>query len=742
MKYLFSLCTSLLLLQGTLSAETWKNIVPKPANISPEAGQFVLEKGFSTYLTAPQFEDEMLWLQEKGWEKLFVFPIQPAHKVITKQDLNRQGIHFLYQAGMAPESYRLQITPEQICLTASDDAGMFYAVQTLLQMLPAEIYGPQGLEMREYALDCVTIEDQPRYGYRGLMLDVSRTFYNATQVKEIINWMAAHKLNRLHWHLTDDNGWRIEIKKYPQLTQKGAWRGVGEVTPPAYHQGNGRYGGFYTQREIKDIIRYAAERNIEIIPEIDLPGHSRALVGSMPEMACESDKDYITVNGETDNVLCVAREQNYKILDNIIKEVAALFPSQYIHIGGDEVELTSWNNCPHCQDLVKEKGYENSRFLLNEFAHRMEKILARHGKIMAGWEEITEGEPHDPKTIFTAWHGVKEVKVCLDKGYGAIMQMAEYNYFDMKYTPAERGHNWAAIIPTEKTYSFDPQSLFPDEKYQDQILGVQAGIWTELLAYPARFIEYQLFPRTCALAEVGWTPACEKDYQDFEERLYQKHFSRLYHMGISFRMEPPKVRYENQLLCVKAPHPSVVIRYTTDGTAPTASSPVYCAAIATDSPQNFRFASFFGESVSSIAVAAENVELYQYLQPKTSIETNIPFRKQEELDALLGCYDYTKVARTTRTLKAGDFVTYVFDEPVTCGRITVDTGRPGITFYGVTYGYVEYSTDGTNFKKAGEFRYNRVSFLPEQPVKAVRIVVTDVNDAYMAEFQNLKIECK
>ncbi len=742
MKYLFSLFTSLVLLQGTLSAETWKNLVPKPANLTPQTGNILLEKGFKTYLTAPQFEDEMLWLQEKGWEKLFVFPIQPAQKVLTKQDLNQAGVYFLHDASLGAEAYRLEITPTQIRLTASEDAGMFYAVQTLLQMLPAPVFGTSDLELREYALDCVTIEDQPRYGYRGLMLDVSRTFYNASQVKEIIGWMAAHKLNRMHWHLTDDNGWRIEIKKYPQLTEKGAWRGVGEATPPAYHQGNERYGGFYTQREIKDIVKYAAERHIEIIPEIDLPGHSRALVGSMPELSCKSDKDYITINGETDNVLCVAREQNYKVLDNIMKEVAALFPSQYIHIGGDEVELTSWNNCPHCQALVKEKGFENSRFLLNEFAHRMEKILAKHGKTMAGWEEITEGEQHDPNTLFTAWHGVKEVKVCLDRGYKAVMQMAEYNYLDMKYTPAERGHNWAAIIPLEKTYSFDPQALFPDEKYQEQILGVQAGIWSELLAYPARFIEYQLFPRTCALAEVGWTPVAEKDFEDFEERLYQKHFSRLYHMGISFRVAPPKVRYENNLLHVTAPHSSAVVRYTTDGSNPTAASPVYCATIATDTPENFRFATFFGDALSSITVAAENIELYHYLQPKTTIETNIPFRKQEELQTLLGSYDFKKVARTTRTLKAGDYLTYTFEEPVESSRITVETGRPGITFYGVTYGYVEYSTDGVQFEKAGEFRYNTVTFQPEQPVKAVRIVVTDVNDAYMAEFQNLKIECK
>lgn len=742
MKYLFSLFTSLFLLCNTLYAETWKNLIPQPVQVEPQAGQFILKKGFNSYLTSSDYENQMNWLVEKGWEKLFVFEVVAPRKVVTKQDLSLEGVFFFHEAGMEPESYRLEITPTQIRLTAGDQAGMFYAVQTLLQMLPPAIYGAQDLELREYALDCVTITDQPRYAYRGLMLDVSRTFYTADQVKEILNWMAVHKLNRMHWHLTDDNGWRIEIKKYPQLTEKGAWRGVGEVTPPAYHQGNGRYGGYYTQREIKEVIRYAAERNIEIIPEIDLPGHSRSLVGSMPQMACESDKAYISINGETNNVVCVGNEKNYKILENIIKEVANLFPSQYIHIGGDEVDLTSWNNCPHCQQLLKEKGLEDSRLLLNEFASRMENILKKYGKTMAGWEEITEGDQHRPETIFTAWHGVKEVQKCLDKGYKAVMQMCEYNYFDMKYSVAERGHNWAGIIPLEKAYSFDPESLFPDFAAKGQIMGVQAGMWSELLGYPARFIEHQLFPRTCALAEVGWTPAQLKDYDNFEERMYQAHFARLYHMGIAFRVAPPEVLYEDGILWVKPPHNSSVIRYTTDGSQPTAASPVYRATIATEQPENYRFATFFGDELSSISVGASNIDLYHYLQPKTTIETNMTFRKAQELEATLTCYDYKKVARTDRPIQAGDYLIYHFEEPVTCKRITVETGRPGISFYGVSNGYVEYSTDGSHYEKAGEFEYNQVSFLPEKAVKSVRIVITDINDWYMAEFQNLKIECK
>ena len=742
MKYLFSLLTSLLLLQGTLSAQTWKNLVPKPHHTQAQEGQFVLQKGFNTYLGAEQYAGQMDWLHEEALKKLFVFQVNEPKMILTKQDLNQKGIFLLHDAQLQPESYRIEITPDQVVLTAGDQAGMFYAVQTFIQMLPAAIYGDKNLQLREYGLDCVLIEDQPYYGYRGLMLDVSRTFYTAAQVKEIINWMVAHKLNRLHWHLTDDNGWRIEIKKYPQLTAKGAWRGVGEVTPPAYHQGNERYGGYYTQREIKDIVRYAAERHIEIIPEIDLPGHSRSLIGSMPQMACESDKAYISINGETNNVVCVGNEANYKILDNIIKEVAGLFPSQYLHIGGDEVDLTSWNNCPHCQELMKEKQLENSRLLLNEFASRMEGILKKYGKTMAGWEEITEGDDHRPETIFTAWHGKKEVEKCLERGYKAVMQMCEYNYFDMKYTTAERGHNWAAIIPLDKVYSFDPAAMFPEQMEKGQIMGVQAGMWGELLGYPARFIEYQLFPRTCALAEVGWTAPQLKDYQEFEERLYQSHFSRMYHMGIAFRVAPPQVRYEDGLLEVKAPHPSAVVRYTSNGSAPVASSPLYRATIATESPENYRFATFFGDELSSISVGASNIELYHYLQPATTIETNIPFKKPQELQQTLTCYDYNKVARTDRAIQAGDYLTYRFDEPVDCGRITVETGRPNITFYGVTYGYVEYSTDGTNYTKAGEFEYNTVSFLPQGPVKSVRIVITDVNDWYLAEFQNLKIECK
>lgn len=736
MKYLFSLLLGAAAACGSAFAQTWSNLVPLPAEIRAEKGQFIVGKGFQIF-TDPAAEAAARYLAEDRLPHLleFTVPVRPENGTETVPG----SLAFQTVKDLGPEAYRLTVRPERITIEASAPAGHYYAVQTLLQMFPASVYSDGNARLKKAVLDCVQITDEPRYAYRGLMLDVSRTFYDAGQVKQLLDWMAAHKLNRFHWHLSDDNGWRIEIRKYPDLTRKGAWRGEGEVTPPAYSQGSGRYGGYYTQKEIRDIVRYAQERHIEIIPEIDLPGHSRSFVGTLPEIACESDAEFISVNGETDNVLCVAREANYRILDRIIGEIADLFPSEYIHIGGDEVDPTSWSHCPRCRALMEEKGLENPKLLLNVFVGRMEKILTAHGKKLAGWDEIVEGDTHAPGTLVYAWQSVKRGNASLEKGYRTVMQIGEYSYYDMKQSPRERGHNWAGIVPLEKAYAIDPDSLFrPDPETRERIAGVQAGLWTELMAYPPRFMEYQLFPRVCALAEAGWTPAARRNFSDFEERLYQAHFSRMNAMGIAFRVAPPSVRYEQGVLLAVPPHANAVVRYSDNGQAPTPSSPVYRAAIATRHPEDFRFATFFGDGLSSISVGAENVTLYHYQTPDVQIETDIPFR-QPGTEGIT-TYDFSKWARTARQLREGDRLTYRFSAPVSAHRITVETGMPNITFYGVSEGYVEYSEDGEHFTKAGDLEYGILSFVPETEVRAVRICVTGANDSYMAAFQNLRIE--
>ena len=617
MKRILSLCM-VLSAAVALSAQTYCNLVPQPLKVTPEDGVFMMEKGLSV-CASDDLKFERNYLKEH-LENVFAFKV-PVNGVPTYN-----GIILSLTEGMESEAYRLEVGGERVLIEASDRAGIFYGIQTLLQMMPPAVYGGDSPELTRWVLDGVTVDDSPRYAYRGTMLDVSRTFFDVEHVLRLLDWMAYHKLNRFHWHLADDNGWRIEIRKYPQLTEKGAWRGDDEVSPAAYGQGHDRYGGYYTQKEIREVVKYAAERHIEIIPEIDLPGHSRSLVGVFPEMACDMDVPYISVNGETDNVLCVAREENYRILSDIFKEIASLFPSEYIHIGGDEVDHTSWNNCPYCQALMKERGLDGPEELHSLFVYKMQDILARCGRKMAGWDEIVNTDArYDAGTMVYAWRSVESGRMSVEKGYRTVVQIGEYCYLDMKQSPAERGHSWAGIVPLSKTYSLEPDEILVGSPADSAlIVGVQAGLWTELLAWPPRLMEYQYFPRLCALAEVGWSSRADRDFENFENRLYSAHFHRLYRMGIAFRVAPPEVAFDSQVLRVQPPHPSAVVRYSMDATAPTASSPVCRGEIVTDRPEDFRFATFFADDLSSIAVGASNIELYDYIDPEMTVESNFP----------------------------------------------------------------------------------------------------------------------
>lgn len=729
MKRILSLCL-MFSAAVALSAQTYCNLVPQPLKVTPEDGVFMMEKGLSV-CASDDLKFERNYLKEH-LENVFAFEV-PVNGVPTYN-----GIILSLTEGMESEAYRLEVGNDRVVIEASDRAGIFYGIQTLLQMMPPAVYGGDSPELTRWVLDGVTVDDSPRYAYRGTMLDVSRTFFDVEHVLRLLDWMAYHKLNRFHWHLADDNGWRIEIRKYPQLTEKGAWRGDDEVTPAAYGQGHDRYGGYYTQKEIRKVVKYAAERHIEIIPEIDLPGHSRSLVGVFPKMACDMDVPYISVNGETDNVLCVAREENYRILSDIFKEIASLFPSEYIHIGGDEVDHTSWNNCPHCQALMKERGLDGPEELHSLFVYKMQDILSRCGRKMAGWDEIVNTDArYDAGTMVYAWRSVESGRMSVEKGYRTVVQIGEYCYLDMKQSPAERGHSWAGIVPLSKTYSLEPDEILVGSPADSAlIVGVQAGLWTELLAWPPRLMEYQYFPRLCALAEVGWSSRADRDFENFENRLYNAHFQRLYRMGIAFRVAPPEVMFDSQVLRVQPPHPSAVVRYSMDATAPTASSPVCRGEIVTDRPEDFRFATFFADDLSSIAVGASNIALYDYIEPEMTVESNFPLSDGNKR-SLAG---REGVGYSGRVLQAGDTLSFVMAQPVECSRIRVTSGAPSSGMFYVTDAYVEYVTADGETVRAGELYHGELVFEPLSPVKEVRMVMTDSNDGYTAVLRGLTIE--
>lgn len=729
------------------------DFVPLPQLVNDIDGYIILEKGLTIVdLTQnPKDKDSNFnsnYLKEK-LIKVFDFEII-EEKVAPEKNfilltINQEPQKFEnIEHGDSPEAYSLTVKDGYVHIDGRSKTGLFYGIQTLLQLLPPQVYANitnkhDGAMLKEYYLGNIEVIDAPRFEYRGNMLDVSRSFFDKDFIIRHLDRLAYHKINKFHWHLTDDNGWRIEIKKYPELTRKGAWRGKNEVLEGWFNTGDDSYGGYYTQEEIKEIVKYAADRNIEIIPEIDLPGHSKAVIASYPNVNCKIESEFYSIQGESNNVWCVGNEDNYKMLDNIIKEIVKLFPSEYIHIGGDEVNMVGWEHCEECQALMKREGMTEEIELLNYFVRRLENIVGKYGKKMAGWEEILDGGELKPNTLVTSWHYAGGEKA-IEKNQPTVMQVCEYCYFDMKYSDKERGHNWAAIVTLEDAYRFDPIGSFKLTKEQEKlILGPQGALWTEMLFLPPHFSDYQMFPRLCATAEVGWTPQNQREWEAFNNRIHGKHLERMYQMGIKCRIPFPKVEYKGNQLVVESPYPAAVIRYSTDGLSPTIYSPVVTGNIITDAPHKFRFATFYHD-IKSATVGAENIDIYQYQTPEVKVTSSMNGIKGWELDKLTDWKQPTAF-RSDRRAQEGDWILFEFPQGLNCEKITSYSSDPEVDFYGINKGHVEISYDGVNFENAGEYRYNKAIIENiEKEVKAVKIVIDGINDGRYIIIQDLRIE--
>ena len=719
-------------------AQNFLDLIPLPTEIIQNNGTITLHKDCCIITSSETIESaEYLAYKIRSATK-FIIPV-----IVSNYPLNekKQGDIILFpllnDEFVPKEGYELFIDSQNVILKSVDCSGMFYGVQTLLQLFPPVIYSGINREEENWILPTLTIKDYPRFGHRGLMLDVSRQFYEVATVKKYLDWMAMLKLNIFHWHLSDDNGWRIEIKAFPKLTEQGGWRGPNEVLPPSYGSGNKRYGGFYTQEDIKDVVTYAQKLHINIIPEIDLPGHGKAATSTYPEILCESNDVSLSVNGENINLWCVGKEQNYTMLDKIMGELAQLFPYHYIHIGGDEVNPNPWKVCPHCQDLMKKEGMKEVMELQSYFVKRMEQIVEKHGKTMIGWDEIIDNWDISNKTAITAWKSISRGINSIKKGHPTVMQPGPFTYLDMKQSSIERGHSWAAIISLERIYSFDPTGS--NELTQEEsklLLGVQAGLWGELLDRPHRIAEYQLFPRLCALAEIGWTTQEKREWNDFNLRVNRTHFERMYEMGIYFRIPPPKIDYNNDTIFITPPFPWSIVRYTNNDSNPTSYSPSAPHSISTKEPWKYQFATFYRDKYISpvIAGAPKN-----YQKPTTTVTFSFPLQGRNRADFLTD-YNHETYIRTYKTLNKDDYLIYSFDEPLNCKKITVVTGIPNIELFYVEDGYVSYSLDGINYISVGQLEYGTISFTPPNGVKSVKLTMGDANFSVQNGFCDLFIE--
>ena len=453
-----------------------------------------------------------------------------------------KGFYFLKDASLGEEAYTIEVGKKALVVRASSHFGVLYAIQTLKQLLPPAIYGKTP-KQAHWFIPCLSIQDAPRFGYRGMHLDCSRHFFSVAEVKRYLDIMAAYKMNRFHWHLTDDQGWRIEIKRFPLLTEIGSVRTGTQIGKDRNSNDGIPYGGFYTQDQIREVIAYAASLGIEIIPEIDLPGHMLGALAAYPELGCTGGPYEVWRRwGISPQVLCPGKETTFDFLEGVLAEVAELFPSEYIHIGGDECPKTEWQKCPECQALIAALGikateeFTAEQFLQNYVTARVQTFLAGKGKKIIGWDEILEGQLAPGATVMS-WRGVDGGVKAANNGFDAIMTPTTYLYFDY-YQSQDKEKSPLAIggyLPLEKVYSFEPFEGI-DASARKHILGVQANLWTEYIASD-EYLEYMLLPRMFALSEIQWCTPENRDYDRFLGDVVNHQFQVLDNYGYNYCRE-------------------------------------------------------------------------------------------------------------------------------------------------------------------------------------------------------------
>ncbi len=524
--------TFALLLFQSLESSAAPALIPQPAQMEIGAGQFTLTAQTRIVFTPEAKEVAAIAEYLAGHLRPatgFALPVGGQTGAIGLQlDSTAKEL--------GAEGYRLKVIPQSVTICAQQPAGLFYGAVTLLQLLPPEIFSRQAVKGVAWTMPCVKISDQPRFGWRGLMLDVSRHFFSKEEVKHLLDAMALHKFNTFHWHLTDDQGWRIEIKKYPQLTQAGAWRkdigfGLDPKSSTAYGP-DGRYGGFYTQDDIREVLAYAQARFITIVPEIEMPGHAGAILSQFPDLACDGKAPGELGAGVHASVYCAGREDTFAYIENVLTEVVALFPGKYLHIGGDEVPKDNWKKCAKCQARIKAEGLKNEHELQSYFIRRVEGLVNAKGRTLIGWSEIREGGLAPRATLMDWIGGAVEGA---NGGHDVVMSPTSHCYFD--YCQSQRRsrepRSIGGYIPLRKVYDFEPipAKLAPEQ--HKHILGAQGNLWTEYIA-SLKHVEYMAFPRGAALAEVTWSPAAAKNWDSFVQRM-PVHQQRLVAAGIGHR---------------------------------------------------------------------------------------------------------------------------------------------------------------------------------------------------------------
>lgn len=564
-------------------------LIPVPASMQRHTGSFLV--GPATQIRAPDPRARSVAEQFAGF-------VARTHglqlKVQEAQGSPKGAIHFRIDPkaiGTDPESYTLDVDPQRIVVSARDPRGLFYGAVTLWQLLATD--PKDGLSVA-----AVHIDDTPRFAWRGLMLDSARHFWTADEIKQLLDAMAMHKLNTFHWHLTDDQGWRIEIKRYPRLTEVGGCRipagdaGVGSDGKPR------PYCGYYTQDQVRDVVRYAAERQITVVPEIDVPGHATAAIAAYPQLGVLDTPPVVSNEWGVNTNLFNTEESTFEFLENVLGEVTTLFPGAYVHVGGDEAVKDQWKGSARVQERIKELGVKDEAGMQSYLIKRLEKFLVAHHKRLIGWDEILEGGLPEEATVMS-WRGIEGGIAAANLGHDVVMSPSSELYLDYLQTDSpNEPPGRPALIPLKQVYAFEPVPAALATDKRSHILGLQANVWTEHMRSFAR-VGHAIFPRIAALAETAWSPQSKKDWEGFLTRLPAQ-LQRYRAMGIAYAQTPFEVRsalledhkqgkvqvsLSNQLGYAD-------MRYTTDGSEPTTSSKQYSTPFELKLPMELRAATF------------------------------------------------------------------------------------------------------------------------------------------------------
>jgi len=687
-----------------VSAQEPLSLIPKPKEITYQPGVYTL----NSPLKVAAFQ-EFMEVAELLKEHPFI-SFDQVETIKKKKHIPTTGIRLIKAVEsdkLAQNAYRMEVNQDGIQMIANSPEAMINAIMTLVQI--------SYLQKDGSSIPFLKMEDAPRFAYRGLHLDVSRHFFPISFLEKYIDLMALYKLNTFHWHLTDGAGWRLEIKKYPELTQKAAWRNFSTWkewwnSPRRYvEMGNpNASGGFYTQEEARNLVKYAAKKGITIIPEIEMPGHSEEVLAVYPELSC-SGLPY--VNSE----FCIGNEESFTFLTNVLSEVIDIFPSQYIHIGGDEASKEAWKVCPKCQKRMKDEGLNDVGELQSYAVKRMETYLKSKNRKLIGWDEILEGGLAPDATVMS-WQGEEGGIKAANSGHDVIMTPGSPMYFDSyQDNPMNEPEAIGGFNSLSKVYAYNPVAKGIEEKNEKHVLGVQANVWVEYMP-TTEHVEYMVFPRALALAEVAWTSEKEKDWLDFEKRL-QDHYLLLQRLNVNYHRPSFKphalARYNKEtkssVVSISSSQYQPIIRYTTDGSNPTSKSPQYVEPLELFKSAMVKSATF-ADSVRLGAIDSLQVDIHKAIGKKVTY--NNPW------DKYVAKGDSTLVNGIKGGLSYGDGewqgfttggldVVIDFERREEIGSVSIRfmqmTG-PGVYMPGIVS--VEISDNGKNFKEVQSIKNN------------------------------------